>query len=376
MNSVKARLTIYAMGAGLIIGAAALPVYLLNGKSLYAMAGGMLSGVLLATLFFYFLIGSLTRAIEGLIDYSDKIVQGNLTLSWDTGAMGEFGPLGLNLEKICKGMSAYFSRSLENIKVLDQAGGSISTSTEQISKGTQDQANQVQQFLASVEESTASAKLSAEEAEGAAQVAANTNKAARLGGEALEKVVDGMNLINRRIAELGEKSSKIGQIIEVIDDIAAQTNLLALNAAIEAARAGEHGRGFAVVAEEVRQLAESSGNATKEIGQLVSTIQQGTGGAVEAVEQGIELSRDAGESFRSIQELIGENLALIQELAELSKNQAVTSEGLLDSAGAIAALAEEAAAATEEAAAVAQELPVLSQKIKKGVSVFKIGKSA
>lgn len=372
MTSVKARLTIFGFLASLLIGIAIVAGFYLKSDSLYTVAGGALLGVIIATLLFFILAGALSRAIEGLIDYSGKIVQGDLTLSSDTGALGEFSTLGLNLEKICKGMIAYFSRSLENIKSLDQVGGHISASTEQISTGSQDQANQVQQLLRSVEEFAASARHSADEAEGAARVASNTDRAARLGGEALEKVVEGMNLINKRITELGDNSSKIGQIIGVIDDIAAQTNLLALNAAIEAARAGEHGRGFAVVAEEVRHLAESSGSATKEISQLVTTIQQGTEGAVEAVEQGISLTGEAGESFRSIQVLLAETSTLIQDLTASARNQAATSEGLVGSAEAIAAVTEEAAATTEETAAVAQELSVLSKKIKKSVSVFKI----
>jgi len=372
MATVKARLTAFGFGAGLLLSLTVIASYYINGRNVYVLAGGALAGAALGTVLFYLLAGSLSKAISGLIEYSDEIVKGNLTLAADTRAMGEFSTLGLNLEKICKGMIAYFSRSLENIKTLDQAGSLISESTEKISRGTQEQAGQVQQLLRSVEEFAASARLSADEAEGAAQLAASTDRAARLGGEALEKVVEGMNTINKRISELGENSARIGQIISVIEDIAAQTNLLALNAAIEAARAGEHGRGFAVVAEEVRQLAESSGSATQEIGSLVVTIQQGTVGAVEAVEQGINLTGNAGESFRSIQELVAQTLSLIQDLAESARKQAATSEALVGSAEAIAAVTEEAAASAEETAAVAQELPVLSKKIKNTVSVFKI----
>lgn len=371
MTSVKAKFTTIGFCGSLLIGTVTVAGYYLNGSSFYSVAGGALLGVCLATLLFFFLAGSLSKAIKHLTDYSEKIVGGDLTLSSNTRVVGEFSTLGLNLEKICKGMAAYFSRSLENIKTLDQAAEHISASTEQISKGTQDQAGQVQQMLQSVEEFAAAARHAAGEAEGALQVGANTDRAARLGGEALKKVVEGMNLINKRIAELGENSSKIGQIVGVIDDIAARTNLLALNAAIEAARAGQHGRGFAVVAEEVRHLAESSGNATKEISQLVTTIQEGTGGAVEAVEQGIGLTSEAAGSFQSIQELITETLVLIQDLVNSARNQAATSEGLVGNAEAIAAVTEESAATTEETAAVAQELTALSQKIKRTVSVFK-----
>ncbi|HOV80297.1 MAG TPA: methyl-accepting chemotaxis protein [Bacillota bacterium] len=372
MNTVKAKLTFFGLCSGLITGLIIVGGFFLSGGNIYFLTAGALLGAILGALVFYLLSRPLSKAINYLIDFSNQIVQGDLTLSMDTGAMGEFSTLGLNLEKICKGMSAYFSRSLENVKVLDQAGEQISASTSQISKGTQDQADQVQQLLRSVEDFAASAKNSAEEAEGAARLAGDTDQAARQGDQALKKVVEGMNIINSRIAELGENSSKIGQIVDVIDDIAAQTNLLALNAAIEAARAGEHGRGFAVVAEEVRHLAENSSNATKEIGQLVTTIQEGTKEAVEAVDQGIGLIENAGESFRSIQELITETTSLIQDLALSAKKQAATSENLLSGAQTIAAVSEEAAASTEEAAAVAQELPVFSKKIVKSVSVFKI----
>ncbi|UTW69580.1 hypothetical protein KHA80_23095 [Anaerobacillus sp. HL2] len=104
----------------------------------------------------------------------------------------------------------------------------------------------------------------------------NTVDVAERGGRAIRETVSGMRDINKRITELSSKSVQIGEIIEVIDDIAEQTNLLALNAAIEAARAGEAGKGFAVVADEVRKLAERSGKATKEISELINSIQENT----------------------------------------------------------------------------------------------------
>lgn len=372
MNTVKVKMTFFGFFGSLLIGAAIIAGFVLYQNNLNILVLSALAGVIAATVFYFLVAGSLSRAIASVTEWSSKVVNGDLTQAADSSIMGEFKTLNVNLEKICKGMIAYFSRSLDNVKSLDKAGGHISASIDQISRGAQDQASQVQQLLRSVEEFAASARHAADEAVKATQVADNTSKAARLGGEALEKVVSGMNLINKRINELGEKSSKIGQIIGVIDDIAAQTNLLALNAAIEAARAGEHGRGFAVVAEEVRHLAESSGNATKEISQLVTTIQQGTEGAIAAVEQGIVLTGEAGESFRSIQELIVETLSLIHQLADSARNQAATSENLVSSTQAIAAVTEEAAATTEETAAVAQELPILAKKITKSVSVFKI----
>ncbi|MCL6635253.1 MAG: methyl-accepting chemotaxis protein, partial [Peptococcaceae bacterium] len=322
MNSVQARLNAYGFCAALIAGLAVPAGIYINGKNLYAAAGWGLAGVVLAALVFYCLASFLSRTIKGLIEYSDKIVAGDLTIPADRRAAGEFRALWANLEKNCIGMSAYFSRSLENIGSLDQAAGQISASTGQISRGAQDQAEKVQQLLRSVEDFAAAARRAADDAGEAARVADSTDRAARLGGEALEKVVEGMNLINARIAELGEKSSKIGQIIGVIDDIAAQTNLLALNAAIEAARAGEQGRGFAVVADEVRKLAEQSSSSAKEIYRLIRDVQAEAEKAVQVMnmsrqefEAGQKVINEVGAYFRTIIKKVQELGTQMQDVA-------------------------------------------------------------
>ena len=371
MISLKIRLTALGIGAGLATGLGLLLAYYLVGETIYTMMTGAAIGLLLATLLSYFALGFLSRSINGLINYSDKIVAGDLTLSSkDFKTTGEFNKLGLNLERICKGMLAYFTRSRDNIEILDRSGDTILAGTEKISEGAQGQANQIQKLLSSVEEFATAARHAAKEAEDAAEVAANTERAAQLGGEILEKVVEGMNVIHQRINELGDKSNEIGQIILVIEDIAAQTNLLALNAAIEAARAGEYGRGFAVVAEEVRGLAERSSNATKEISLLINNIQEGINDAVKVVQSGIETTGEAGDSFKAIQEQVAETLVTIRDVTDFARNQAVTSESLVEGAQAIAAVSEEAAASTEETTAVVQELPVLSEKIRHTIAVF------
>lgn len=372
MISVKARLTVLGFCVSLLVGAVIWASVSLFGNKLIAIAAGALMGVMLGTLFFYLLAGSLSNTINNLINYSDQIVQGDLTQSSQTKLVGEFKILGQNFEKLCIGLGTYFSRSLKHVETLDLISGHISASTEQINRGTLEQTTQVHQLLVSVEEFAAGAKHSVEEAEVASQVAENTHSAARSGGEALEKVVKGMNLINSRMAELGENSSKVGQITGVIDDIAAQTNLLALNAAIESARAGEQGRGFAVVAEEVRHLAESSGNATKEIIKLINTIQQNTGEAIDAVKQDVGLIKEANESFRSIRSLITTTLNTIQDLAESARSQAATSAESVNNAKAIVTVTKETASITEETAAVAVNLSELSKRIKKVISIFKL----
>lgn len=372
MKRAAAYLVFCSLVAAAVMCATALAGCVLGKNSPAAVAVGVIAGAVLGVLVFYALTAPLSKSIEGLISYSDKIVAGDLTLAADTKALGEFSELGVNLEKICKGMIAYFSRSLDNVQVLDRAAEHINESANQIERGLNEQAIRVQEMVKSMEEIAQAARRAAGEAERAVQVAAETDRAARLGVETLDKAVAGMDLIGKRISELKESSLRIGQIVAVIDDIASQTNLLALNAAIEAARAGEQGRGFAVVAEEVRLLAENSSNAAKEIGQLINSIQQETAASVETVQAGVQVAGKAAGSFHSIQKLAGEILHRVKELAGLSEQQAAVSGELLEVAESVASVTRQTAASTTETAAVAKELPELSSRIKRTVKVFKI----
>src|SRR5208337_3292430 len=155
----------------------------------------------------------------------------------------------------------------------------------------------------------------------------------------MQKTTDGLNRINASIGSssaiicnLGERADNIGKIVEVIDDISEQTNLLALNAAIEAARAGEHGLGFAVVADEVRKLAEKSTQSTKEIADLIQSIQREARQAVEnmehstrIVEEGLSLGNDLGSALHKISDVVTEVYKFSQEIGAATNEQSVGS---------------------------------------------------
>ena len=190
------------------------------------------------------------------------------------------------------------SSSVEMASTTDEVGRAISEiadSVGSVASGAEDQVRAIEQARAMSEEVAAASRASADTAAETAQVAAEASASAEVGAQAVQKVDDAMRGVQASSAQvdaamraLGEKSSRIGGIVDTITAIAEQTNLLALNAAIEAARAGEQGRGFAVVAEEVRKLAEESQQAAASIADLVSEIRSETDRAVVVVEQGVK----------------------------------------------------------------------------------------
>jgi twitching motility protein PilJ len=209
---------------------------------------------------------------------------------------------------------------------------------------------------------------------------------ARQGAQVVQDTIGGMGRIReqvqetaKRIKRLGESSQEIGEIVQLIDDIADRTSILALNASIQAAMAGEAGRGFAVVAEEVERLAERSTQATKQIATLTRTIQGETNEAVAAMESttrevvdGSQLANQAGQALREI-ENVSERLAeLIQSISLASKQQARGSEALAQSMDEISEVTQQTAAGTKQAAVSISNLATLAEALRNSVSAFRL----
>ena len=223
-------------------------------------------------------------------------------------------------------------------------------------------------------------------AEEGARVAQRSLAAADKGRAAVQNSISGMNDIreqiqetSKRIKRLGESSQEIGEIVELISDITEQTNVLALNAAIQAASAGEAGRGFSVVAEEVQRLAERSGEATKQIGAIVKTIQADTQDAVAAMEkstqgvvEGAKLSDAAGQALSEI-DFVTKNLAqLINQISQATHTQANATNKVAQNMQDILEITRQTTRGTQQAAGSIRDLAAVAQELKSSVSGFKL----
>jgi methyl-accepting chemotaxis protein len=266
----------------------------------------------------------------------------------------------------------------ESAKVSVQASSAIeevtstmhemSINVQNVVKNTQVQASSVAETSASIDQMVTSIQRVADTAKVLLDIANRSREEVVTGIQTMEKATDGLNRTNVAIqasAEiinvLGHRADDIGKIIEVIDDLAEQTNLLALNAAIEAARAGEHGLGFAVVADEVRKLAEKSTQSTKEIADLIQSIQREARQAVEnmerstrIVEEGLTLGNDLGSALHKISNVVTEVYKFSQEIGAATNEQSIGSSQIAKATNRLTEITQEISSAVEEQASGAQ----------------------
>lgn len=326
--------------------------------------------------------------INEAIGALEKIASGDLTVKISKKYSGDHEKIKDSINNVTHSLG----KTLNDVSLAAVAAASaahqISSSTEEMAAGANEQSSQTTEVAGAVEEMTKTIFETTKNTTRAAEASKNAGTVALEGGKVVKETINGMIRISdvvkhssQTVQALGKSSNEIGEIIQVIDDIADQTNLLALNAAIEAARAGEQGRGFAVVADEVRKLAERTSKATQEIASMIKQIQKDTDGAVKSmklgtdeVEKGKILAEKAGQSLKEI--IAGaENVAdIVTQVAVASEEQSRTSEQITQNIELINNVTQQNATGVRQIAHAAEELNLLTGNLQKLISGFKVDK--
>ena len=290
-----------------------------------------------------------------------KLEQGDLTDQLTMVCEGELGQIKVSLNSAISNLKISMTTVREAAESVETGAEEITKGNEDLSARTSEQAASLEETSSAMEEMTATVKQNADNARQANQLAVAARDVAAKGGAVTTKAVEAMSEINK-------SSTKIADIITVIDEIAFQTNLLALNAAVEAARAGEHGRGFAVVAAEVRNLAQRSATAAKEIKGLIKE-------SLQRVTDGSELVNHSGKTLQEIVTSVKRVTDIIAEITAASQEQASGIDQVNTSIMHMDQTTQQNAALVEETTAASQSMRAQAQALMKQVKSFKINVS-
>ncbi|HYC43092.1 MAG TPA: methyl-accepting chemotaxis protein [Noviherbaspirillum sp.] len=320
-----------------------------------ALAGAALAvGAFVA----WYVTRSITAPLQDAVHVARRVADGDLTTKVVAESQDETGQLLAALRDMNESLVRIVGEVRAGTDTITIASNEIAHGNMDLSARTEDQANSLQMTASSMEELTSTVKHNADNAAQANKLAATASEVAVKGGNVVSQVVETMGSIN-------ESAKKIVDIIGVIDGIAFQTNILALNAAVEAARAGEQGRGFAVVASEVRNLAQRSAAAAKEIKALISD-------SVEKVGVGAKLVDQAGSTMDEVVSSVRHVTDIISEIAAASNEQTAGIEQINQAIIQMDNVTQQNAALVEEAAAAAGSMQEQARNLSTVVSVFKL----
>ena len=325
------------------------------------MASAFALALLLTLITFILLRRVMITPLRQALSRIELIAQGDLTAEMQNWGRNEIGTLGSNLQTMQQALVKTVGTVREGAVAIYQGSGEISAGNTDLSSRTEQQAAALEQTAASMEQLTATVKQNAENAHHASQLAADASGKAREGGDIVNGVVSTMTNIST-------SSRKIAEITNVINSIAFQTNILALNAAVEAARAGEQGRGFAVVASEVRNLAQRSAQAAKEIDGLIAE-------SVDLIGKGSTQAGHAGNTMTEIVDAVRRVTDIMAEIAAASDEQSRGIQQVSQAVTEMDNVTQQNASLVEEASAAASSLEEQAARLTQAVAVFRLNDS-
>ncbi|MEB7538278.1 methyl-accepting chemotaxis protein [Pantoea anthophila] len=326
--------------------------------ALWQIGFATLACIVLSLIIAWRMTRSITVPLRETLSSAKRIAEGDLTSEITSARTDELGELMTAVGTMNQSLRDIISRVRDGVNNVARASSEIAAGNTDLSSRTEQQSAAVVETAASMEELTSTVKQNAENAHHASQLATDASHNASRGGDIINDVISTMGGIS-------ESSGKIGEIISVINGIAFQTNILALNAAVEAARAGEQGRGFAVVAGEVRNLAQRSSLAAKEIETLISE-------SLSRVSNGTELVNRAGNTMEDIVRSVSQVRDIMGEIAAASDEQ---NRGITQIAQAMTEMdttTQQNAALVEESSAAASSLEEQALELEKTVAVFRV----
>jgi twitching motility protein PilJ len=325
------------------------------------------------------------QAIQTLLDEMGGLADGDLTVH-ATVTEDFTGAIADSINYAVEALRELVTTINEGALMVDAAARQTEGSARQLGAASEAQSKQIDSASRSISRMASSIEEVSGNAERSADVARHSVAVAHKGGDAVRRTIEGMNAIretiqdtSKRIKRLGESSQEIGNIVELINDIADQTNILALNAAIQASMAGEAGRGFAVVADEVQRLAERSTNATKQIDMLVRTIQADTNEAIVSMERsttdvvgGALLAENAGAALEEIEQVSNQIAALVQNISSSAREQTKAASAVNRSMDVLKEINTETAATTSATTSAISKLAELSTHLRRSVAGFRL----
>lgn len=342
--------------------------------------------VLLSLYFFMAMSSSISQAVREIDHVVDSFAQGDLTHRIGLSSNDELGNIASHFNAAGERLRQIMINVDQSVKAVFSAAADLQSSSRQISRDSEQESEAVQATAAAIEQITVSISHVADNSQEASKAAGDGLRVSEAGEATVRKAAAEMNSIAASVHEsatlidgLNERARQISSIVSVIRDIADQTNLLALNAAIEAARAGEQGRGFAVVADEVRKLAERTGNATGEITDMIGDIQRETANAVTSMEtgsaqakRGVLLAEEAAISLAKVHDGSQDTRVRIDEIADAMREQSAATTDIAQNLERISVMSENTNREVQTATVAINQLERLAEELRKEVATFKV----